>query len=432
MKVKRGCAIADSLLKWEPFYVIPFGLSPLFIVGFLPRLYHIGFLGLAICCMPWVLRRWRRGYFSYRTPFDLALSVFLLGALIGLYASVRLEVGVARFLNLLGGVLGYYMVVNNASEGSLRLFLGLFIIGGLVVILTTMSQIPDINRYTSSALLGLVRPLLGLFSKLPKFPVLIYEEMCPFRPSILRFVIVLIPYTLLFSLWGRRFIRVVSGAFTGLFIFLLLLTSMRGSLLALFAGLLVMGVYWRARVIFSLPAVGLAAYGLLVSPLFGKTESTLEILGDPSKFARLDIWRVARWVIQDFPYTGSGLGLENWYRMLPLYGAIYFGPQPPRVHVHNFYLQIYIEQGIFGLTGLLAIIIVAFWTGWRFRYKAEGFARVLVLGSVGSFAALMASSLTDSMPSTPLGILLFFWPLAMMVGAIQISQANDALSTGLS
>lgn len=207
---------------------------------------------------------------------------------------------------------------------------------------------------------------------------------------------------------------------------------MRGSLLALLAGLLIMGVYWKPQVILSLPVVGLAAYGLLLSPFLGKTESTLEMLADPSTFSRLDIWQMAWWVIQDFPYTGSGLGLENWYRVFPLYGMLYLGPELPRTHVHNFYLQTYIEQGILGLVGLLAMVIVAFWMGWRFRRRAQGFARYLILGSIGSFAVLMLSSLTDSMPSTPLGILVFFWPLAMMVGAAQIPQENGGHSTSLS
>jgi len=342
------------------------------------------------------------------------------------------EVGVARLLSLLGGVLTYYLLINNASEGSLRLFLTLFTLGGLVVIFITMSQVPGADKYASSGLLGLVKPLLELFEKLPKIPLPIGEEAYPLRPAILRFVIVLIPYTLLFSLRGRRFTKVASGTLTGLFVFFLLLTSMRGSLLALLAGLMIMGVYWKAEVILSLPAVGLAAYGLLVSPLLGKTQSTLEMLGDPAKFSRLHVWRVAWWVIQDFPYTGSGLGLENWYRVFPLYGAIYFGPEPPRIHVHNFYLQTYIEHGLLGFTGLLAIVIVAFWTGWRFRCQAQGFARILILGPTGSFAVLMLSSLTDSMPSIALGILLFFWPLAMMVGAIQISGDNGRHSMGSS
>lgn len=432
MQTKRCHVIADSLLKWEPLYAAPLGLLPLFILGFVPRLDSIGLVGLTVCFTPWILRRWRRGYFSRRTPFDLVILIFLLGALGGLYASVMPEVGVARLLNLLGGVLGYYLVINNASKRSLSLFLTLFTVGCLVVILVTMSQVPGADKYTSSGLLGLVKPLLGLFDNLPKFPMPIYEEAYPFRPAILRFVVVLIPYTLIFSFWGRRSSRVASGALTAFFVLLLLLTSMRGSLLALIAGLLIMGVYWKPRVILSLPVVGLAAYGLLLSPFLGKTQSTLEMLANPSNFSRLDSWQLAWWVIQDFPYTGSGLGLENWYRVLPLYGMIYWGPEPPRIHVHNFYLQTYIEQGILGFVGLIAIVIVAFWMGWRFRRQTQSFARMLILGSMGSFAVLLLSSLTDSMPSTPLGILLFFWPLSMMVGAILISQENGSHSNRLS
>ncbi|MBK8047616.1 MAG: O-antigen ligase family protein [Anaerolineales bacterium] len=73
---------------------------------------------------------------------------------------------------------------------------------------------------------------------------------------------------------------------------------------------------------------------------------------------RLILWRSALPGIQDYVYTGSGLG--NAAMVLSSY--VYLLHVPYVFHVHNLYLEIFLEQGVAGLVGFLGMLVASLWS----------------------------------------------------------------------
>ena len=82
---------------------------------------------LGIAAAPWLTRLALTGRLTRRTLFDLPLALFLLTALVGIWAAYDREAAWARFWMILGGVFVFYALANADSAGRLRLwFLALF------------------------------------------------------------------------------------------------------------------------------------------------------------------------------------------------------------------------------------------------------------------------------------------------------------------
>lgn len=129
---------------------------------------------------------------------------------------------------------------------------------------------------------------------------------------------------------------------------------------------------------------------------------------------RVEVWTAALLAIQDFPFTGAGLGTFQEVAMLlyplnvsPTY---YFG------HAHNFWLQGAIDFGIPGLIAITAIYLAAIVQAarlWRAPLVPPG----LAAGLAGSLLAQSIFSLTDAIPLGSTANL-FFWMLFGLILAV--------------
>ena len=136
--------------------------------------------------------------------------------------------------------------------------------------------------------------------------------------------------------------------------------------------------------------------------LFGQEQIFVEeseILGEVSFDARLEIWSRAIYGLQDFSFTGMGLG--TFRRVAPvLYPFFMIAPDKDVAHAHNFYLQSGLDLGLPGLIAIFAIWIVGF-AMLRQTYGSQQVIhglpiRALAVGVAAGLLAHFIFGLTDT------------------------------------
>jgi putative inorganic carbon (HCO3(-)) transporter len=132
---------------------------------------------------------------------------------------------------------------------------------------------------------------------------------------------------------------------------------------------------------------------------------------------RREIWSRARYVIQDFPFTG--VGLNNFRRVVPLlYPLFLISPSFDFAHAHNHLLQTAAELGIPGLIAYLALWMGATWLLWQSWPRAQQpLLRAAVAGIAASLLAYFVYGLLDAVAlgARP-GFL--FWLLLALAAAL--------------
>jgi O-antigen ligase len=140
----------------------------------------------------------------------------------------------------------------------------------------------------------------------------------------------------------------------------------------------------------------------LLSRFGGNTESIEQ---------RVEIWMNTLFLLRDFPLTGVGLGLRS---PETLYRA-YFLP-PGLAHAHNIFAQSYLEQGLLGLAGLFAMMAVALVIGMRSLSMAHDAAtRSPAISSAAASLSLALNGLMEIGPVTSVGMVLLFGTLGVLL-----------------
>jgi putative inorganic carbon (HCO3(-)) transporter len=211
-------------------------------------------------------------------------------------------------------------------------------------------------------------------------------------------LVVLLPFGFSGAIWAwtRRF-RVISGlAVVSVLLGLtgLLMTGSRGAWLGFGLGIgYAACFFWRngqegytiSRRLVDLLAVGFAlaaTAGFFIVLKKPELEAVLAgFLGE--SVSRISIWRDSFALIQDYPFTGSGLGSTTM-----IYSSYVFLLHVPFfAHAHDLYLQIAIEQGLPGLIAFGAMVIFAI-LGLTIIFRGESYLSRLYNAS--TVAALIA------------------------------------------
>jgi O-antigen ligase len=211
-----------------------------------------------------------------------------------------------------------------------------------------------------------------------------------------------------------------------------LLAQSRSGFIGLAASLLVLVMApwkWGRWILSGTVAVALAAIFILpVGNLLLQADDatrTVAMEGGVNMAGRFEIWAKAIYGIQDFPFTGVGLGVFR--RIAPLlYPSSLLPPSFDVAHAHNFFLQSALDFGLPGLVALLAIYLVAFvQCAWLFR-NAAAFPQA-VYWSIGLLAALVGQavySLSDAVAMGSKTNLIFWWLLALIFGVTAVQKMD--------
>ncbi len=148
--------------------------------------------------------------------------------------------------------------------------------------------------------------------------------------------------------------------------------------------------------------------------LFGKEAASPveEVVGSITLEDRVEIWSRALYGVQDFPFTGCGLGAFR--RVVPvLYPLFTVPPDTDIGHAHNIFLQTALDLGIPGLVAYLAISGIALALCWRVAQRG-GEGRALALGLAGGLVALHVYGLTDALALGSKPAVAFWYALGLV------------------
>jgi O-antigen ligase len=426
---------ADFILNNEILLAAVCFLPLLFLPSFNPSLNIIGTIGLIIGLAPWAIRRWRLGYYTHRSAFDILIALFIFSACLGIFPAKLQIYSLARFWVLIGCVLLFYVVINILDEKVLKGYLVFIIVLGFATTLILMSQIPDMNQYAwEGELLPIVQPALVWLVQLPKAHIENVLFWNINRNSIAGVVMIILP--LMWPLahlslhWSTRLMAILGTLF---FVTALAVSGWVSVTIALFIALtLVILISGKILESFAMFLIFLL-FGIIVFVFGWGSSLTHYVLANIG--SRLDLWQAALYMIHDFPLTGIGLGMENWYLALPYYSLPKLSTlhlslpcyEPEKcwlMHAHNFYLQTWAEQGVLGFVALVGIVIVSLVLGARYIKSTYGIRRAIVAGGLWSFTAYSIHNLVDSGSSSP-GVVGLIATLALIVSAGQPSQIQS-------
>jgi putative inorganic carbon (HCO3(-)) transporter len=168
----------------------------------------------------------------------------------------------------------------------------------------------------------------------------------------------------------------------------LALTQSRGGILGTAAGLFAL-VAWRERRWLWLAVAGAAGLVAAIALGYGNRLGDFIFRMDSggTLASRIEVWQRGWMMVQDFPFTGIGIGTFNSIAHL-LYPFFIIAPDEVVAHAHNQFLEVAVDLGIPGLMayiGLLAAFGISSWRAYRATNDAS--LRALIVGlSCGLFA----------------------------------------------
>jgi putative inorganic carbon (hco3(-)) transporter len=338
-----------------------------------------------------------------RTPLDIPVVLLALLGGVSLWATAFPETTWSQVARLWSGLIGTCAVVwwvnGRPANGGARLSWLAYGLAAAGVALALLSFV--IVRWSQTKLFLIPESLYAFF------PLLVSDAV---HPNIMASVMVLLlPLPLaLFAfpitapgrlLRYRLLLRVALVVAAFLMGGVLLLTKSRGGYIAAAAG--VLALLWllgRRKLALALLVIALGL-GVWVVGFGGSAETTLDLIdqgADPATMAfRVNVWRVALWMLADFPFTGVGMGTFNDVAAL-LYP--FYETQNPGVH--NVYLQAGVDLGLPGLIAYLALVGLVVWMAGqavrRLKDAESAPLRSIAIGGLSGMIALLVHGLVDN------------------------------------
>lgn len=233
-------------------------------------------------------------------------------------------------------------------------------------------------------------------------------------------------------LWRRGFgaAAEMTGLATLWALMMLLLTGERSAWLALAVGILCGWAIWQRFVLarsgrrvwpLDLAGIGVTVMVLVIYSLaitMPELPRWLPVGESRTASSHLQLWRNALVLIQDYPFTGSGLNVTG----MTYSSYVLLLPVPLHAHVHNLYLQITIEQGWVGLVAFLGMVLTvssSLAATWHDGSSHDDGLRTM---TVVALAALFAHGFLDSeLYASGLAALLFL-PIGFVHVAARLDQ----------
>lgn len=366
----------------------------------LPAVVAMGLLWMA---------RWRAtGKLTMATPMDVPILGILAMVPVSLYASVDWRLSQPKVYGLILGVAIFYAVANaiHSIRGVQFAAVALVLIDAAVVMLglvgtdwssTKLFSLPQVYGHLPKLIQGVPRSLGGgfapngiggtliflipvLLSQLWSRPLKGSEEHS--RPL------------QLWQVWHRPALALclLLSAFT------LVLTQSRGSFIGITVGLLALAAWHDRRALWAIPALALAVFAVFES---GRGWELIQFVlrvdaGARTVQGRMEIWQRALYMIQDFPYTGIGIGTFDKVANV-LYPFFLIGPDARVTHAHNELLQVAVDLGIPGLVAYVGLLSAFAFTAWRaYRALGDPWLRALIVGLACGMLAHQVFGLTDA------------------------------------
>ena len=383
---------------------------------------------LALAAIPflWTLRWAQHRRLTVRTPVDIPLLVILIMLLVTFYATAVFSLTWVALCQIIAGIALFYALVNRLRSGKdlLTSGKGLVLVGAGLAILAPLS-----TNWQTAKVFSLPQVYGHLLMFFP-------ETM---HPNVLAGALVMvIPISLALLLytpspeqaWMARLRHKgwIALALGGMVV-ILILTQSRGAYLALLVALFVIclpRLRWLLALIpLAIITFFLALYSRGSGPIMDLILTTGAVGGWEE---RREVWSRAIYMIQDFPYTGIGLG--TFSRVAPvMYPYFLLGPDADIPHAHNLFLQVAVDLGMPGLLAFLALFfasIVMAWQGYRkFRLTDERALAGVALGLLGSLTGIFVHGMLDSVSWGAKPVIIFWAVMALCAVTYRLASGRE-------
>jgi putative inorganic carbon (HCO3(-)) transporter len=412
--------LAARLLPFEFWTILmAVGISMVF-----PRLL---LTALILAGVYWIIRWLATGSLIKRTPADWGVFLLIFLVPVTLWATALHNFTDLQVMRLLTGIALFYAFVNwhPSSRQYKFLIFGTVVFAGLLAIVSPLvvDWIPTeiivfLPNFKSFAPLPLVQDAAN--------PNVMAGFLTLFYP--LSLAILLFQFPALNRLLGGVTLFSTLAIIGGLII-----TQSRAALLAAFisSGTLALFRWRRAWII--LP-FGLLVGGIILQS-FGLTLFLDTLSANPSLGGlegRLEVWSRALYMIQDFPFTGIGMG--SFTQVADTLYPFFLASPGSMMHAHNLFLQIAVDLGLLGLIAWLSVwfLVIAFaWKIYRHgRLKGSDWMAGLGAGLLASQVALGIHGLIDAVTwgqVRPAPLVWGLWGLTF-AGWNVLQQGKDSLS----
>ncbi len=398
------------------------------------------FPGATILAMLLVLGGWVLCWKFYRfplpsSPFNTALLALGLMVLVGVLISADRELTLPKALGLFLGFAAWRLIALHAKNDR-----GIWI------------------ATFAFAVVGLGMIVLGILSANWRFRVDFVETLFRFLPpqliglpqaadqgvhtnqlagTLLYYLVLPIAFLLDWRSYKSVRAYLIPALLAALLLVgLLLLTQSRSAWMGAVAGIMFLLILWSLqmppgskarRVSWAVLAIGSGlAVALLVSfwptvlaalyeePPTSTPIGTLETLS-----FRYEVWRWAVAAINDFPFTGTGLG--SFRRVVLRLYPIEFGVD--FAHAHNIFLQVALDVGLPGLISYVSTLVLAFVAAWRTAAHSSRL-RPLALGLASGLVAVHVYGLTDALALGSKTAIAFWMILGLLTASWNLVSAH--------
>lgn len=373
-------------------------------------------VAVALLALLWPLRRWLMGQWAAPLPRSVPVALwfwFLVMLPVAVWAApplLREQYAWPRGLILIWNFSLFWSVLSHASRE--RLTLGWALTGWMAAVVGIALLAPfGMEPRTKLPVIGTIqgffpRPLMGLFAG---------AESGFSTNQVAGTLLYVLPLMMALCVAGVRtrgwrwWLLLFATGWTGM---TLVLSQSRGGLLGLLFAVVTLLLLTRRWGWYALGVLCLA----VVILFFNMPPALLDVIADApgievvggvgtvSNF-RQDVWNAAYLALQDFFFTGMGLG--SFRALAPLlYPLPYRPPSFDLAHAHNFFLQSGLDFGVPGLVAILVVFVAAIvqvvrlahaprqqpiWAGLPFVTP-----RVLAIGWMGCLVGQTIYSLFDA------------------------------------
>ncbi len=412
------------------------GLVLLLVAPFLafPETYPIiTYVALITLGVTWILAHLLAGRVA--TPFDITIALWCVALIIGILVTADPGETLPKATNLVLGLgIWRFLIIAVQTRRTFYRAVGCFLLiclGFSLIGLAGAEELPKIpalvkiNPFGDDSLPGFLgglsihpNQLAGLLSLF--LPLLVSLSFSP-PPG--------------FRSWLWRALMVGMALLTTA---MMILTQSRGGWVAVAAGLFGLLVMWGmilprsgSRRVLRLVAAGWFLAGMLALAWIGPARMQEMWLDPPRETVvgtlttlnyRKELWPWAITAVQDFPYTGVGLGAfrEVAFRLYPLA----LSPDRDIGHAHNIFLQTALDVGLPGLTVYLALLFVAGAVGWRVARREVDF-RSISLGLLAGLLTVHVFGLADALALGSRPGAAFWFSLALLAAMNGIISHQD-------
>ena len=237
-------------------------------------------------------------------------------------------------------------------------------------------------------------------------------------------LVLLLPLVLALALsvrptWGKLFFGGTFAIGCGA----LLMTYSRASWVGMACAMVVMVFLWKPKLLPGFAVLCILAVPLLPSTVWNRI-LTIGNMSDSSTASRIPLYQAALKVIQVSPIAGAGLGTAAVQRFIKLH-YLYRG-SAPFVHAHNFYLQVWLEAGLLGVTSFAASML---WNIKRaahtVRHCKNSAARTLTCAAAAAMCGSMVNGLADYLWNYPRVMCIFWFVFAIALAGVKVCRMEE-------